>query len=84
MSAETSYHVYRGGFRAGADVPPHWKDLASWQRDAITVGYLQGTLDAKPSTKSQRWIRDEKTNELFERQPDNSYKATYRLTPINP
>jgi len=81
MSAEASYHVYRGGFRAGADVPPHWKDLTSWQRDAILVAYLQGTLDAKPQ-EPQHWIRDEKTGELFERQPDNSYKAAYRLTPI--
>lgn len=30
-----------------------------------------------------RWLRDEKTNELFERQLDDSYKAAYRLTPIN-
>ena len=31
---------------------------------------------------SPRGIRDEQTNELFERQADNSYKAAYRLLPI--
>jgi len=29
-----------------------------------------------------RWLRDEKTNELFERQADGSYEAAYRLTPL--
>jgi hypothetical protein len=29
-----------------------------------------------------RWLRDEKTNELFERQKDGSYRAAYRLIPL--
>ena len=29
-----------------------------------------------------RWLRDEKTNELFERQGDGSYKVAIRLIPI--
>ena len=32
--------------------------------------------------RSPRWLRDEKTNELFERQGDGSYRAAYRLTPL--
>jgi hypothetical protein len=28
-----------------------------------------------------RWIVDLKTGELYERQPDNSYKAAYKLAP---
>ena len=29
-----------------------------------------------------RWIADMKTMELSERQPDNSYRAAYRMIPI--
>lgn len=43
--ARTAYDIYRGGFRTGAAVPPHWDDLPPYVRDAITVAYLQGTLD---------------------------------------
>ncbi len=29
-----------------------------------------------------RWIVDQATNELFERQPDGGYRVAYRLTPV--
>ena len=80
MSAETAYYTFREGFGFGADRPPEWSKLKSWMRDAMIVAYLQGKLDRKPLT--ERWIRDEKTNELFERQTDGSYRAAYKLTPL--
>ena len=32
--------------------------------------------------EASRWIRDEKTDELFERQADGSYRAAYKLAPL--
>jgi hypothetical protein len=29
-----------------------------------------------------RWIADLKTMEMFERQPDNSYRVAYKMVPI--
>ena len=42
-----AYDAFRGGFRRGAVVPPHWDDLESWMRDALMIAYLQGKLDGK-------------------------------------
>ena len=50
--AKLAYSVFRGGFRKDADAPPHWDDLPTWVRDAVTVAYLQGKLDG--STKFER------------------------------
>lgn len=35
------------------------------------------------ATDSPRWIADVETLVLFERQPDLSYRAAYRMTPIS-
>jgi hypothetical protein len=40
-----AYNVFRNGFSENA--PPVWDDLESWMRDALTVAYLQGTLDGR-------------------------------------
>jgi hypothetical protein len=45
--AELAYSIYRGGFSDAAKMPPHWSELPSWIRDAITVAYLQGKTDAR-------------------------------------
>lgn len=42
----TAYSAFRGGFRPGSDVPPHWDDLPNWMRDVVAVAYAQGKLDA--------------------------------------
>lgn len=44
-SAKAAYSIYRGGFREGMKIPPHWDDLQPFMRDALTVVYLQGKLD---------------------------------------
>jgi len=59
------------------------KDLAAIIMDADLPKRLQRDNDVLRAAVPPRWIRDEKTNELFERQPDNSYRAAYHLTPIN-
>ncbi len=33
-------------------------------------------------TNNPRWIADLEKLVLFERQPDNTYRAAYRMTPI--
>lgn len=43
MTEQDAYNIYRGGF--SQNPPPHWDDLEPWQRDAMTVCYLQGTLN---------------------------------------
>lgn len=62
------------------------KDLARIIMDADLSKRLQSENEflqrARLHEVSPRWICDEQTNELFERQPDNSYKAAYRLVPV--
>ena len=62
------------------------RDLAAIIMDADLPKRLQAENDylrrMQHYETSPRWIRDEKTNELFERQDDGSYKAAYRLTPL--
>lgn len=50
---KTAYHVFRGGFRPGANMPPHWTDLEPWVRDALVVAYLQGKLDGSTHEPAQ-------------------------------
>jgi len=45
--AQEAYATYRGGFRDGTCPVPHWDEAPSWVRDAVTVAYLQGTLDGQ-------------------------------------
>lgn len=40
-----AYDIFRGGFK-DPETMPHWDDAPSWVRDAVTVAYLQGKLDA--------------------------------------
>ena len=54
--------------------------LADALEASIKLGRIYNFLNECDDTP--RWIRDEKTNELFERQCDGSYKAAYRLTPL--
>jgi hypothetical protein len=44
---------------------------------------MPGDNDLPAYDAAPRWIADLKTGELFERQSDNSYKATYRLIPLS-
>lgn len=59
------------------------RDLAAIIMDADLPKRLQQEIEVLRAAVPPRWIRDEKTNELFERQSDGSYKASYLLTPIN-
>ena len=59
------------------------KDLAAIIMDSdLPRRLLQENAELKKMIGPPRWIRDEKTNELFERQADGSYRATYRLVPL--
>ena len=62
------------------------KDLAAIIIDADLPKRLQAENDylrrCQKYETAPRWIRDEKTNKLFERQCDGSYRAAYRLIPL--
>ena len=62
------------------------RDLAAIIMDADLPKRLQAENDylrrMQHYEMSPRWIRDEKTSELLERQGDGSYKAAYRLIPL--
>ena len=58
------------------------KALAAIIMDADLPKRLQAENERLRAAVPPRWIRDEQTNELFERQSDGSYKVAYRLTPI--
>lgn len=44
--AQTTYEVFRSGFRGTTRAPPPWDDLEPWMRDMARLAYLQGKLDA--------------------------------------
>ncbi len=56
--------------------------LADALEASMKLNRLHNFLQDGPNTPP-RWIRDEKTNELYEIQGDGSYKAAYRLTPVS-
>ena len=52
---------------------------ATISRQQDEIEYLRRT---RGDESQPRWIRDEKTNELSERQSDGSYRVAYMLMPI--
>jgi hypothetical protein len=67
---QLAYDVFRGGFRAGAKVPPHWDDLEPWVRDAILVAYLQGKLDGSTRYPGGQMLDGEITDASLKGAPD--------------
>jgi len=51
--AKLAYDTFRGGFRDAPCPIPRWDDAEAWVRDAVTVSYLQGTLDGNSDVRRQ-------------------------------